>query len=198
MPRPSLRPPRRPMRGHAEASPEWPLIRRLNFGGFVAWARWFCGHFGPLRGGGNHQNKEKARRSVSRVLSTPPEDGDRWPFIWDARYRTSRATYPDGSAKTRLPLDRNPTGVPSLFGLAPGGVYLAASVTSRAVRSYRTLSPLPNCQSKWAVCFLWHFPWGRPRRALPGTVFPWSPDFPPPTRRRRAEGGHPTVWRLLS
>ena len=31
-----------------------------------------------------------------------------------------------------------------------------------------------------AVCFLWHFPWGHPRRALPGTVFPWSPDFPPP------------------
>ena len=30
-----------------------------------------------------------------------------------------------------------------------------------------------------AVCFLWHFPWGRPRRGLPGTVFPWSPDFPP-------------------
>ena len=31
-----------------------------------------------------------------------------------------------------------------------------------------------------AVCFLWHCPWGRPRRVLPGTVFPWSPDFPPP------------------
>ena len=30
-----------------------------------------------------------------------------------------------------------------------------------------------------AVCFLWHFPWGRPRRALPGTVPRWSPDFPP-------------------
>ena len=91
------------MRGHAEASPEWPLIRRLKFGGFVAWARWFCGHFRPLRGGGNHQNKEKARRPVSRVLSTPPEDGDRWPFIWDARYRTPRATYPGGGAETRLP-----------------------------------------------------------------------------------------------
>jgi len=37
-----------------------------------------------------------------------------------------------------------------------------------------------------AVCFLWHFPWGRPRRALPGTVFPWSPDFPPPPGRNRA------------
>ena len=33
-----------------------------------------------------------------------------------------------------------------------------------------------------AVCFLWHFPWSRLRRGLPGTVFPWSPDFPPPAR----------------
>jgi hypothetical protein len=44
-----------------------------------------------------------------------------------------------------------------------------------------------------AVCFLWHFPWGHPRRALPGTVSPWSPDFPPPqapfgTWRRRPSG----------
>ena len=29
-----------------------------------------------------------------------------------------------------------------LFGLAPGGVYLAACLSVRAVRSYRTLSPL--------------------------------------------------------
>jgi hypothetical protein len=43
-----------------------------------------------------------------------------------------------------------------------------------------------------AVCFLWHCPWGRPRRALPGTVPPWSPDFPPPAT---AGSGHPTVWR---
>ena len=31
----------------------------------------------------------------------------------------------------------------SLFDLAPDGVYLAIAVTSYAVRSYRTLSPLP-------------------------------------------------------
>jgi len=30
-----------------------------------------------------------------------------------------------------------------LFGLAPGGVYPATPVASRAVRSYRTISPLP-------------------------------------------------------
>lgn len=33
--------------------------------------------------------------------------------------------------------------MPLLFGLAPGGVYPAAAVASRAVRSYRTVSPLP-------------------------------------------------------
>src|SRR5271166_5778480 len=38
-----------------------------------------------------------------------------------------------------------------------------------------------------AVCFLWHFPWGRPRRRLSGAVFPWSPDFPPPEARFNRE-----------
>ena len=36
-----------------------------------------------------------------------------------------------------------------------------------------------------AVCFLWHFPWGCPRRPLAATVDPWSPDFPPPIGRSR-------------
>src|SRR5207253_1630614 len=44
----------------------------------------------------------------------------------------------------------------------------------------------PGSLGRLAVYFLWHFPWGRPRRALPGTVPPWSPDFPLPTSRRRA------------
>ena len=35
--------------------------------------------------------------------------------------------------------------------------------------------PYPQMQ---AVCSLWHFPWGHPRRALPATVVPRSPDFP--------------------
>src|SRR5712671_2091277 len=41
--------------------------------------------------------------------------------------------------------------------------------------------------------FLWHFPWGRPRRALPGTVPPWSPDFPP-----SAQGGERPSGRLAT
>jgi hypothetical protein len=36
------------------------------------------------------------------------------------------------------------SGIPSLFGLAPCGVCHASSITARAVRSYRTFSPLPQ------------------------------------------------------
>jgi hypothetical protein len=42
-----------------------------------------------------------------------------------------------------------------------------------------TLAARPGKPRGLAVCFLWHCPWGCPRRALPGTAPPWSPDFPP-------------------
>jgi len=45
-----------------------------------------------------------------------------------------------------------------LFGLAPDGVFRAASLALRAVRSYRTFSPSPAGLRRQAVCFLWHFP----------------------------------------
>ena len=48
----------------------------------------------------------------------------------------------------RLPR-RERRGVLPLFGLAPGGVYPATAVTGGAVRSYRTLSPLPAVAA-WA------------------------------------------------
>ena len=43
-----------------------------------------------------------------------------------------------------LPLRRYTGFRPPLFGLAPGGVYRATPVARSAVRSYRTLSPLPR------------------------------------------------------
>jgi hypothetical protein len=52
-----------------------------------------------------------------------------------------------------------------LFGFAPGRVYRALPVAREAVGSYPTVSPLPRFRK--AVCFLWHFPWGYPRWALP-------------------------------
>ena len=38
--------------------------------------------------------------------------------------------------------------LPSLFGLAPCGVYPASCLTAGAVRSYRTFSPLPRHQAR--------------------------------------------------
>ena len=52
------------------------------------------------------------------------------------------------------------------------GFAVPPNVATGAVRSYRTLSPLPSlhCCSAWAVCSLLHFPWARAPQALPGTL----------------------------
>ena len=65
--------------------------------------------------------------------------------------------------------------------LLRAGFTVPRRVTTRAVRSYRTFSPLPAPFPVPAVCFLWHFPWARAPQALPGALFSRSPDFPPAT-----------------
>ena len=62
-----------------------------------------------------------------------------------------------------------------LFGLAPNGVYHATFVTKSAVRSYRTISPLPPTianQGRFIFCctFRWLAP---PRRYL--AFYPMEP-----------------------
>ena len=66
---------------------------------------------------GSVENNHSSRRRVTAALQQP----------------TRKARGPRVS----------PCGDPSLFGLAPDGVFRAAAVTSDAVRSYRTFSPLP-------------------------------------------------------
>ncbi len=46
-----------------------------------------------------------------------------------------------------------------------------------------------------AVCSLWRYPWGRPRRALPAAMSSWSPDFPRPPEGSR---DRPAVWSARS
>ena len=59
-----------------------------------------------------------------------------------------------------------------LFGLAPTGGYPATAVTSGAVGSYPTVSPLPFARSRSlrAVSFLWPYPSSYDAQALPGSL----------------------------
>ena len=76
-----------------------------------------------------------------------------------------------------------------LFGLAPGGVFPATPVASRAVRSYRTISPLPLLQpllldkptTARNIGGIFSVALSVDSR-LPGVTWHpalWSPDFPP-------------------
>src|SRR5271156_3038868 len=84
----------------------------------------------------------------------------------------------------------------SLFGLAPGGVCRAVGVATRAVRSYRTISPLPApLARRLGGIFLLHFPWARAPQALPGTLPDGARTFlhPLPLARARAAAARPTL-----
>ena len=115
---------------------------------------------------------------------------------------------------TVIPLDRplldGSRDLPGRLGPASP----AASPKAPARRPYSVLlqaglaMPSPSPGPRWAltppfhpslsrprpikaVCFLWRYPWGRPRRALPAAFSPWSPDFP---RARKRTRDRPAVW----
>ena len=143
---------------------------------------------------GKRAASKSARRPISRVLCPAVSRGRR-PFIWDARYRAPRATDPGDGAETRSP-GVNPACRPYLVLLPVGFTVPLPLPEARCALT----APFHPCRSfrdaaRPAVCFLWHCPWGRPRRALPGTVSPWSPDFPPPPGCP-GESGRPAVWRV--
>ena len=102
------------------------------------------------------------------------------------RYRVPHATGPDGGGNTIGPITGHAVpirscsrwGLPCRLRRRRRGALLPHPFTLAGA-----FAP--------AVCFLRHYPWSRLRRALPGTVFPWSPDFPPPGNPRSS---HPAVW----
>jgi hypothetical protein len=134
-----------------------------------------------------------ARRRVSRVLSHPEALvlGRGWPFLWDARCRAPRATDPSGGAEVRPAFPRAGC-LPLLLGLAPGGVFPAAAVAGGAVRSYRTVSPLPpaRCSGTDRRCtFCGTFPGVAPAGRYPAPYLRGARTFlPPPEGRERPSG----------
>ena len=84
---------------------------------------------------------ESARRPVSRVLSAPVSGRGTTIPLGRALRRASRDQ--PGRRGGNAPAATVRGRRPPLFGLAPGGVYPAAPVARGAVRSCRTVSPLP-------------------------------------------------------
>src|SRR5271165_3365579 len=98
-----------------------------------------------------------AKKPVSRILSCAVIP------LGAASPRTLISDLPGGFGKSsnrlsRIGPIRRAAGFfgparPSLFGLAPCGVYPACGLTAAAVRSYRTFSPLP--QRDWPSRRTW-------------------------------------------
>jgi len=100
---------------------------------------------------------------------------------------------PDGSSD-RLEIESTraaPAEFPprSRTGLAPGGVCRAPLVTEQAVRSYRTVSPLPRTEARGGL-FSVALSFESPRLAVSQHPALWSPDFP---RRDLATAPRPTA-----
>ena len=97
-----------------------------------------------------------------------------WSFILDLCHHKSLATYPN-SIKRDIYITI-PIWFCSQWGLPCQICYHICGA----------LLPHLFTLTKMAVYFLWHFPWGHPRRALSGTVSLWSPDFPLPQQSTEA------------
>ena len=128
---------------------------------------------------------ESVSRPVSRVLSghlAAARDGH---SSWRDLAATLTATYPDAPTQKRAgpPCERTwrPYSV-----LLPVGFTVPPPLPDARWALTPPFHPCRSANGEPVVCFLLHCPWGHPRRALPGTVFPWSPDFPPRTTFRRS------------
>src|SRR5512138_2990094 len=139
-------------------------------------------------------------RPVSRVLSRRKSGGGAHSSRTRVAARLQRA-YPAARAGRPSPASRR---VASLFALAPGGVCRAAPVTGGAVRSCRTVSPLPRAPpgalsragsntAPFGGLFSVALSCGSPRPAVGRHPALWCPDFPrrPLGRRVRPGGSGP-------
>ena len=124
-----------------------------------------------------NSRQHRERQTACKPGSVPPCGGDGHSSGTSVAGRLARPTRA-ATRKTRLG-DCSPDR--SYLVLLPVGFTVPLPLPGARCALTAPFHPYPlGRKAGQAVCFLWHFPWGRPRRALPGTVFPWSPDFPLP------------------
>ena len=91
-----------------------------------------------------------------------------------------RLLQPTRAADLKADWQRFPAPAPPLFGLAPGGVCRAVLVAKDAVRSYRTLSPLPPLsESGGRFAFCGTVPGVAPAGGYPAPCFHGARTFLP-------------------
>ncbi len=156
----------------------------------------------------------KSHRAATGVKRQPAcKPGSVWPralrhgtwrpFILGAGCPAPHATYPDSGLKTA------PEGFPSprpysvllpVRFTMPLPLPVARWALTPPFHPYPANKSARLCDIRsgrfvgWAVCFLWHFPWGCPRRPLAGTVSSWSPDFPHAPPFGIDACGRPASW----
>ena len=133
-----------------------------------------CRETRPAIGRGHPYKEKNARRSVSRVLS--PRKGDDHSSGTSV---TGRLLHPTRTAtRKRVGVACRPYS-----GLLPVGFAVPRPLPARAVRSYRTLSPLPAFSPKGSngrFAFCGTFPRVAPAGCYPAPCFHGARTFLPP------------------
>jgi hypothetical protein len=138
---------------------------------------------------------------ASRPVALRRDDHSSRPGIARGLQRPTRQPRTGRPFDMPLSLAGRPHVGAALFGLAPCGVLPATTVTGGAVRSYRTISPLPSSATREVGRYLFcaTVPSDCSARALPGALPSGVRTFlpPPPFRLRRGKPGGPlTVTRV--
>ena len=111
---------------------------------------------------------KSVRRPISRVLSPPLRAMDGHSSGTSVTGRLARPTRKAMRKPIRGP---KPPAFP-IWSCSRWGLPCHARHRARGALLPHPFTLTGRPRGVSAVCFLWHFPWGRPRRTLSGTVFP--------------------------
>ena len=112
--------------------------------------------------------RDSARRPISRVLSSSRRTMDGHSSGTSVTGRLARPTRKAMRKPIRGP---KPQAFP-IRSCSRWGLPCHARHRARGALLPHPFTLTGRPRGVSAVCFLWHFPWGRPRRTLSGTVFP--------------------------
>jgi hypothetical protein len=115
------------------------------------------------------RERKSVSRPVSRVLYGPRRTSDAAAIPLGRPLPAASGNQPGRRTGNRP--GALASAVPPLFGFAPGGVCPAVRVTASAVRSYRTLSPLPPGQARRRSAFCGTVPGVAPAGRYPAPCF---------------------------